>query len=363
MFDTAHDLAHAADVHTNDTLRLETPTAPGSTTTFSGSRARSARELTPDTLIIWRLTPALIGLYVLLALTGHGLLVTKTLILPLLGLYALCHRERAAFLRDWGPYVAGTLLFDACRGLIFTFTETGAILVHRDYVILLEQLVTGTSAMSVALQTAWRSTILDRVFVAWHGSHFLFFLVFGLAVWHTRREEFWRYRSACLGVMYCGLVIYALIPTAPPWLASRDGLVPQVTPITHQVYAASVPLELVKAFDSNPVAAMPSLHIAFPAVCAMLGLRISGPVIGLLLFTYVIVQAMGVVYLGEHYLVDIIAGALLAWFVVRQVWRHRGAHILSLRLAAAYTAIILAGTAAIYLVNVIIRHQLLPRPN
>ena len=66
----------------------------------------------------------------------------------------------------------------------------------------------------------------------------------------------------------------------------------------------------------NPWGSMPSDHIASAAITAM-GLREVSAVYGALGWTYVLLASFAVVYLGEHYVVDVIAGLGVAEAVRR----------------------------------------------
>ena len=60
----------------------------------------------------------------------------------------------------------------------------------------------------------------------------------------------------------------------------------------------------------NPWAAMPSLHFAASLMAAIL-LTEAGPVEGAVGWTYLGALGFALVYLGEHYVIDLIAGAAL----------------------------------------------------
>ena len=80
------------------------------------------------------------------------------------------------------------------------------------------------------------------------------FTVIGLSllwVYMRRHEWFSRFRNTILAANTIGLVGYALVPTAPPWMFPSYGFVDGVN---HQS-------DVVGAF-ANPFAAMPSLHAA-----------------------------------------------------------------------------------------------------
>jgi membrane-associated phospholipid phosphatase len=153
--------------------------------------------------------------------------------------------------------------------------------------------------------------VLDRFLVVVHSSHFLAFLFFGLAVWLLRPDGFNRYKLAMLTLMYVGALFYLLIPTVPPWMAaSRFGVIPPIEHISAAIYNTGVP-SLVTGFDTNPIAAMPSLHAAFPTLCCFIAAhhfhKRAWPI-----FLYGLLVLTAIVYLGEHYLVDVIAGILLS---------------------------------------------------
>jgi membrane-associated phospholipid phosphatase len=57
---------------------------------------------------------------------------------------------------------------------------------------------------------------------------------------------------------------------------------------------------------------MPSLHAAFPLACALIGWHAFGRVVGTALLMYAAAAMTAVMYLGDHYAVDVVAGAALA---------------------------------------------------
>jgi membrane-associated phospholipid phosphatase len=259
--------------------------------------------------------------YVCLVLLGARFFVMKTAVMPVFLVYALLLNRRIPFLTDWLPLLAGTVLFDAIRGAIFVAAKLGYIKVYATYVIELERLVVWTPAAPLVLQR-WRTPLLDEVAVLLHASHFAFFLLFGLVLWHARRWHFNHYRGALLCVMALGLLGYIMIPTVPPWLAFKPlDLLPPITHVVEHVYTARVP-EIYGVFATNPVAAMPSLHAAFPMTCALVGWRAFGHRLGMGLVLYALAVMLAIVYLGEHYAVDIIAGVALAIVALRLSQKH-----------------------------------------
>jgi membrane-associated phospholipid phosphatase len=67
---------------------------------------------------------------------------------------------------------------------------------------------------------------------------------------------------------------------------------------------------LYSVLGGNPLAAMPSLHFATSAMATLL-LAESDPVAGLVGGGYAAVLGFALVYLGEHYVVDLLGGLAL----------------------------------------------------
>lgn len=123
-------------------------------------------------------------------------------------------------------------------------------------------------------------------------------------------------RAACLvaGTFDLGLVIYWAVPTAPPWWAGENGEMPPVRRIMveagERVWG---PLwdPLYDSIGGNPFAAMPSLHFATSVTSARLLWDVGrGP--GALAWAYALTLGFALVYLGEHYVVDLAAGLALS---------------------------------------------------
>lgn len=265
-----------------------------------------------------------------LAWAGIYFFVLKSLIVPLICLAAILARGGRTFVRDWAVFLSVVVLFDAVRGLIYGVTLAWHLPVHFHYVITMEETLFGT-IVPLALQHAWRAPWLDHAAVLVHASHFVFFLAFGFFVWMSDRDAFHKWSRAFTWLLGLGLLGYLLVPTAPPWLASspRFALIPPVLHIAGGVYNHVVP-SLTVALDINPVAAMPSLHIALPAFCALVAWELGGARAGLPISTYVVAVAFAVMYLGEHYAADVLMGALLAAAVFLAHYRR---HLFAARVA------------------------------
>ncbi|MFZ0040916.1 MAG: phosphatase PAP2 family protein [Solirubrobacteraceae bacterium] len=161
--------------------------------------------------------------------------------------------------------------------------------------------------------------------------HWMWFMVphgSVLYVWLRRPEKFPAAAARMYAVFDAGAVFYWAIPTAPPWYAAGrgrlgDGDVARVRRMMieygEQFWGDRWP-GLYDVLGGNPLAAMPSLHFATSLMGAHL-LGEVGPVAGAVGWTYAALLGLALVYLGEHYLVDLIGGAALAEVVRSQAPR------------------------------------------
>jgi membrane-associated phospholipid phosphatase len=116
-----------------------------------------------------------------------------------------------------------------------------------------------------------------------------------------------------------GVICYWLVPTAPPWYAAAEGrLEDGRTPTIRRMmleYGETFWRDrwdaLYDALAGNPLAAMPSLHFA-TSVMAAVSLAEIGLAHGAVGWSYALTLGLALVYLGEHYVADLLAGLALA---------------------------------------------------
>jgi membrane-associated phospholipid phosphatase len=169
----------------------------------------------------------------------------------------------------------------------------------------------------------------DWAMIAVHLSYFPVPHVLAFGLWIYRPQHLARYLGAIIATCYAALPVHVLLPTVPPWLASERGA---LEPVARIVQDALVGFS-AEAYErgnimvgGNEVAAMPSLHAALSVLVALAALRL-GRVAGWIGWGYALLMASALVYLGEHYVIDILAGALLAvacWHAVGAVRRQPG---------------------------------------
>ncbi len=128
------------------------------------------------------------------------------------------------------------------------------------------------------------------------------------------RWHFPRAAGMMAAVFDLGIVAYWAVPTAPPWWAGQNGSMPHVRRImveTGEHFWGRAWGPLYDFLGGNPFAAMPSLHFATSVMAAHV-LSDVGRVPGALGWGYATALGFALVYLGEHYVIDLIAGFGLA---------------------------------------------------
>jgi membrane-associated phospholipid phosphatase len=109
-------------------------------------------------------------------------------------------------------------------------------------------------------------------------------------------------------------VLYSAFPTAPPWWAAKHGKIDGMHRVTVDV-SRKLPLlpeENEKDDDQgNPWASMPSTHTSSAVMVALVALEADRRV-GALAAAYAVCLGLALVYLGEHYVADVAAGAALS---------------------------------------------------
>lgn len=230
--------------------------------------------------------------------------------------------NRVSWLREVAVVVAVYGLYSTVRNLV----GGGASASERAY-----GNAVGVIAAEEPLGILWERGVQDafldaRWFVwfwnVWYGTtHFVVTIL--VLVWLFRRHPA-RYsarRNALVLTTGVALVVFVVYPLMPPRLlgdcgpygaCERFGL----TDTLEEVGGLWSFESETMASLSNQYAAMPSLHTAWAVWCALVVRRHSRPVAGRLILAYPMATAFGTIVTGNHYLLDVLAGAVLAWAAV-----------------------------------------------
>jgi membrane-associated phospholipid phosphatase len=228
---------------------------------------------------------------------------------------------------EWLPLVAAILIYDLLRG-----AARGLLPTHA-----LPQIWFGAVLGRGTLPPHWLQEHLwdgpahlhwyDYATFGVYMTHFVLTPILAALLYVFSRERFRRYTSMVVLLALSGVVTYALLPAVPPWLASRDGLIPPVTRVIPPVTAHIPYIDFNTLYESgeryaNAVAAIPSLHAGYAMLAALaLGACTRRWWLRSLLALYPLAMGFALVYSGEHYTLDVLLGWLYAGVVFAFVTR------------------------------------------
>ena len=226
-------------------------------------------------------------------------------------------RPRSAW-RDAGIYALQMWAYIAHYEMPNDDPERLLARLRVDYPIRGDTILGRGSIPTVRLQTALGrpgQVLRHDLVLAWiHWSWFIVPHGTSAYILLRHRWHFQRAASMMAAVFDLGLVAYWTVPTAPPWWAGKIGRMPPVRRIMVEVgehFWGRLWRPLYDFLGGNPFAAMPSLHFATSVMAAHV-LTDVGRVPGALGWAYAASLGFALVYLGEHYVVDLIAGLALA---------------------------------------------------
>jgi hypothetical protein len=220
---------------------------------------------------------------------------------------------------DWLPFTLVLMAYDKTRAV----ADAIGLPLHEADVVGWERGLFGGTVPTVWLQQHF----YDPAHVFWYDagctliytSHFFATPVLAAVLWVRERTAWVQFISRVIVLSVAGLATYILFPEAPPWMASRDGLIAEhIARLSARgwiwLHASNLrtTLDHAQQDGSNPVAAMPSLHVAFACLVAIFIMAKLRSRWRLLLLLYPLAMGTALVYLGEHYVVDLIAGVAYA---------------------------------------------------
>ncbi|MFH1765552.1 MAG: phosphatase PAP2 family protein [Gemmatimonadota bacterium] len=221
--------------------------------------------------------------------------------------------------RDWFIWVGMLVGFALFADLRAGMGPTVEVRTFFHYAIQLETLGGLLAVPTIWLQEHLQSDSLDALATAVYISFFVVPQVVVVYLWRTG-GPFPRYVAAACLLFAVALVFHFLLPTAPPWMASEEGLIPPMDRIAVRVLSSTSATLTEGGYQAsaNDVAAMPSVHQGL-TVLAMIALAKHDPRTRWTGWVYSVLMLFAITYLGEHYAVDGVVGAAIAWWAWRLV--------------------------------------------
>jgi membrane-associated phospholipid phosphatase len=248
----------------------------------------------------------------------------------LLGLAAFsvsAWRSWGSMLLAWLPMLGLLVVYDYLRAAV----SVAPAQAHVGTQIAIDKWLGGGVLPTVWLQRhLWDAAHLhwyDYAVWAVYMTHFFVVWLVAAALWRAARPRFARYAVLTVTLTLAAFLVYWTDPAQPPWLASESLSIAPVARTVPLVWEALGVSEMKSVYENgnlvNTVAAMPSLHGAYPFMLLLFFWR-DGRLVRAGLAIYVLAMAFTLVYGGEHFVTDILAGwalAALVYALVALAWR------------------------------------------
>lgn len=252
-------------------------------------------------------------------LDAMALLIFAVTVLGIDGLTTKGPAETKRIFMDWGPLFGILFVYDLSHGVADTMGMPLQVeaLINADKLLFLGEVPTvWLQQHMLHTEIAWWEVFLTLVYC----SHFFFSPAVLLHLYRRDRERWHGFVRRFLTLNGLGIITYVLVPAAPPWWASDHHQIASVGRVLGRGWSV-IGLESAGGIMTtgqgrvNEVAAMPSLHAGYSLLIVLVlwkTARRTRPILAL----YPVAMGFTLVYGGEHYVIDILAGWLYAYGVV-----------------------------------------------
>ncbi len=272
------------------------------------------------------LLAAVIAYAVLLSILmiSRGISVTPDVVVVSFALAALLLGRGKLFLRDWIPFIALFFAYELMRG----YADKFGLPIHVTDIVSIERAISfpigelpTTLLQSLHQGAASSPDVLASISVIFYFLHFPLPLAVGFLLWIHQRRIYYDYVAALIVLSMVAFVTFLLLPVAPPWWAAQHGFASNVLHLRDTGFSGLAHFfgfgnyfysYSVYSISSDDVAAFPSLHAAYPFLAFLFARRAFGKA-GWLMLAYTACVWFAIVYLGEHWVFDIVGGVLYAF--------------------------------------------------
>ena len=249
--------------------------------------------------------PAGYGVVLILSYAYYGVLFSFSLGLVFLALLpiTLLLGRTSQFVKELTPFIVLLMSYEALQGVAGSLSL--APVIHP----------AGSSApygIIEAVQSAFLSPDLTDAMSVFYGLHFPLVIGSAILLWYSNKILYKRYVYSLVACSYVSLFFYALAPSAPPWY---NGVVSNLLGTTSaQIGSSSFFSELARIgslIESDKLAAFPSLHAAYVVLFSYFTIKLKRTY-GLVSIPITVGVLFSTIYLGQHYIVDLVAGVAVA---------------------------------------------------
>lgn len=257
---------------------------------------------------------------------GVGITPDRYLLVLLIGSVFL-HRA-LKFLHDFLPFILIIVGYDYIRGFVDQINQN----IHYVEPINITKWLFNGHIPTIELQSQFYTPGVlhwyDMAATLLYLLHFAVPLAFAYFIWTYNKRYFKEFSLGFAILSYGAVLTYLIYPTAPPWLAALHGNIPPVTKIFNVALEEFPDVlhlpSIYQAIDANLVAAVPSMHASYPFLVFLYAARYF-KWWSVLILPYAVLMCITIIYLGEHYLIDIVVGLVycfIAYYLSILIVKH-----------------------------------------
>jgi membrane-associated phospholipid phosphatase len=215
--------------------------------------------------------------------------------------------------RSWLPFVSILLSYEALAGVVGSYASSKVV--FSLYPI--DKSLWGFN-LTGWVQSTFYSPDMTQVTSFFYTLHFPLVVITSATLWYFNRQLFGKYTAVMIITSYAALATFILVPTAPPWY---QGVAVNLYQSSGAAVLPNALSSAISMIESDQFAAFPSLHTAYATIFCYFMIKLDRrlafiviPVTAAILFS--------TLYLGQHYLIDLIGGAayaLVPCFIVERL--------------------------------------------
>jgi membrane-associated phospholipid phosphatase len=223
------------------------------------------------------------------------------LALPFIGL-ATRSKE---FVKNSMLIIAVLLTYESLQGITGSMVHSGSVVSLAG----VDQALVGAN-FTADVQASFASSATTFVSTVFYGLHAFLIMIAFVLFWFKNRAVFRGYTYSLVVTSYLALLTFVVLPSAPPWLTgTAHNLlttgVRMFPPVFQEVQA------VLLSGESDLVAAFPSLHAAYATLFSIFMFKL-GRKYGFASLFIAGGVYFSIIYLGQHFLVDLLGGIVYA---------------------------------------------------
>jgi membrane-associated phospholipid phosphatase len=201
--------------------------------------------------------------------------------------------------RYWVPFIMLILSYGSLAGTVGAYSAS-----ERIYSIAsLDMSIWGFN-LTGWVQATFLSVPLTDAMTVFYELQMPLVIFSAALIWYKRRNAFGQFVTAVVLTSYAALATFVIMPTAPPWFmgSARDLVLG-----AGQEGSSGLAGALNNLIVSDKYAAFPSLHAAFAVLFSYFMFKVDRR-FGVLALPVTAVVLFSTIYLGQHYMIDILGG-------------------------------------------------------